>query len=80
MSKVAVNMMTRTMATNLRGDGVVLAVIDPGWVQTEMGGPGAPTPVEVSVRGVLAWLDRMSYLARARQSRRSENGRCSTST
>jgi NAD(P)-dependent dehydrogenase (short-subunit alcohol dehydrogenase family) len=59
MSKVALNMMTRTMAANLRGAGVTLAVIDPGWVQTDMGGAGAPTPVEVSVRGLLAWLDRM---------------------
>jgi NAD(P)-dependent dehydrogenase (short-subunit alcohol dehydrogenase family) len=59
MSKVALNMMTRTMAANLRGDGVLLAVIDPGWVQTAMGGPGATTPVGQSVTGVIAWLDRM---------------------
>jgi NAD(P)-dependent dehydrogenase (short-subunit alcohol dehydrogenase family) len=59
MSKVALNMMTRTMAANLRAQGVVLCVIDPGWVQTDMGGAGALVPVEQSVRGLLGWLDRM---------------------
>jgi NAD(P)-dependent dehydrogenase (short-subunit alcohol dehydrogenase family) len=60
MSKVALNMMTRTMAANLRADGVSVAVIDPGWVQTDMGGDGAEVPVADSVRGLLGWLDRMT--------------------
>jgi NAD(P)-dependent dehydrogenase (short-subunit alcohol dehydrogenase family) len=59
MSKVALNMMTRTMAANLRAQGVVVSVIDPGWVQTDMGGEGANVPVGQSVRGLLGWLDRM---------------------
>jgi len=59
MSKVALNMMTRTMAANLRSKGVVLSVMDPGWVQTDMGGAGAEVPVEVSARGIIAWLDKM---------------------
>ena len=60
MSKVALNMMTRTMAANLRAYGVVVAVVDPGWVQTDMGGDGAQVPVGDSVRGLLGWLDRMT--------------------
>jgi NAD(P)-dependent dehydrogenase (short-subunit alcohol dehydrogenase family) len=59
MSKVALNMMTRTMAANLRAQGVTVSVIDPGWVQTDMGGEGAEIPVDRSVRGLLVWLDRM---------------------
>jgi len=59
MSKVALNMMTRTMAANFRAEGFVIAVIDPGWVQTDMGGEGAEVPVADAVRGILGWLDRM---------------------
>jgi NAD(P)-dependent dehydrogenase (short-subunit alcohol dehydrogenase family) len=59
MSKVALNMMTRTMAANLREQRVIVSVIDPGWVQTDMGGDGAVVPVDESVRGLLGWLDRM---------------------
>ncbi len=57
MSKAALNMMSRTLAVDLRGAGVASAVINPGWVKTDMGGPGAPTPVEESVRGMLHEID-----------------------
>ena len=32
----------------------------PGWVQTDMGGAGAPVPVELSVGNILARLDRLT--------------------
>ncbi len=57
MSKAALNMMSRSLAVDLRGAGVASAVINPGWVKTDMGGPGAPTPVEESVRGILREID-----------------------
>jgi NAD(P)-dependent dehydrogenase (short-subunit alcohol dehydrogenase family) len=57
MSKAALNMMSRSLAVDLRGAGVASAVINPGWVKTDMGGPGAPTPVEESVRGMLREID-----------------------
>lgn len=57
MSKAALNMMSRSLAVDLRGAGVSSAVINPGWVKTDMGGPGAPTPVEESVRGMLREID-----------------------
>lgn len=59
MSKAALNMAVRSMANDLRAEGVVTAVINPGWVQTDMGGSGAPTPVAESVRGILARLDAL---------------------
>jgi NAD(P)-dependent dehydrogenase (short-subunit alcohol dehydrogenase family) len=59
MSKAALNMMNRSLAVDLRDQGIVTCVINPGWVKTDMGGKHAETPVEDSVRGILARLDEM---------------------
>ncbi|KAB2888649.1 MAG: SDR family oxidoreductase [Kofleriaceae bacterium] len=56
-SKAALNMLNASLALELRGDGFTCLVLNPGWVQTDMGGPRAPTPVDVSVRGLLAVID-----------------------
>ena len=37
-----------------------LVTIDPGWVQTDMGGAGAPLTPEESVRGMLATLANLA--------------------
>ncbi|MGZ3473492.1 MAG: SDR family oxidoreductase [Polyangiales bacterium] len=60
MSKAALNMMNRSLAVDVRGEGITCCVINPGWVQTSMGGKSAPTPVADSVRGILARLDEMT--------------------
>ena len=57
MSKAALNMMSRSLAVDLRGDKIISVVINPGWVQTDMGGATAPTPVATSVAGILRALD-----------------------
>jgi NAD(P)-dependent dehydrogenase (short-subunit alcohol dehydrogenase family) len=57
MSKAALNMMSKSLAVDLRGEGIVSFVINPGWVQTDMGGSHAPTPVDESVRNILARID-----------------------
>jgi len=57
MSKAALNMMSRTLAIDLRADKIISFVINPGWVKTDMGGPSAPTEVADSVRGILRAID-----------------------
>ena len=58
MSKAALNMMSRSLAVDLKPEGIISVVINPGWVQTDMGGKTAPTPVADSVRGILREVDK----------------------
>lgn len=53
LSKTGLNVLTRILASELRGSGVLVNSVDPGWVQTEMGGPSAPRSVEEGAEGVV---------------------------
>ena len=49
ISKVGVNMFTRTLAQELKGRGITVSSFNPGWVRTDMGGADAPRePYEVA--------------------------------
>ncbi|MEU1195588.1 SDR family NAD(P)-dependent oxidoreductase [Streptomyces sp. NPDC005813] len=51
-SKAALNALTRMLAAELRGDGVLVNAVCPGWVATDMGGPGG-RPVEEGAASVV---------------------------
>jgi len=59
-SKSALNQLMRSYAAR-HGDGTrTLLLINPGWVRTELGGPGALLSVDQSIPGVAATIDRHS--------------------
>jgi len=57
-SKAALNM--AVAAAQHDYPAATLVTIDPGWVQTDMGGAGAPLTPEESVRGMLATLANLA--------------------
>jgi NAD(P)-dependent dehydrogenase (short-subunit alcohol dehydrogenase family) len=60
MSKAALNMASRSLAQDLRAEGLIAVVLSPGWVQTDMGGTEAPTPVAESATGLISLIDRLT--------------------
>jgi NAD(P)-dependent dehydrogenase (short-subunit alcohol dehydrogenase family) len=59
VSKLALNGLTRILADELHGTNILVNTMCPGWVQTEMGGEGAPRPVEKGADTVV-WLATLS--------------------
>ena len=46
ISKTSLNALTRILASELRGSGILVNAVNPGWVQTDMGGANANRTVE----------------------------------
>ena len=53
-SKWAVNKLTDDIAAKLKGTGVRINTLDPGWLRTDLGGENADHPVEAVLPGALA--------------------------
>jgi NAD(P)-dependent dehydrogenase (short-subunit alcohol dehydrogenase family) len=53
VSKTSLNALTRIMARELRGTGIKVNAICPGWVRTEMGGENATRSLEEGARGIV---------------------------
>jgi NAD(P)-dependent dehydrogenase (short-subunit alcohol dehydrogenase family) len=53
VTKAALNALTRTLAGELRRSHILVNAVCPGWVATDMGGPGAPRSVEEGAAGIV---------------------------
>jgi NAD(P)-dependent dehydrogenase (short-subunit alcohol dehydrogenase family) len=52
-SKAALDKYVYDMAPHIKGTGVLMNLMDPGWLRTDLGGPNAPNPVESVIPGAL---------------------------
>ena len=60
MSKAALNMGVKKLSSEMKSRGIALLTMHPGWVQTDMGGKGAPLRPPESIRGMLKIIDGMT--------------------
>ena len=56
MSKAAVDRYVRDVSPSLEGTGVIMSLLDPGWLRTDLGGDKAPNSVDTCRPGVLVPL------------------------
>lgn len=59
-TKAAVNRMMRSLAIDLRDKGVAVGTVHPGYVQTDMGGPGAEITPQESAAGIKSVVDKLN--------------------
>jgi NAD(P)-dependent dehydrogenase (short-subunit alcohol dehydrogenase family) len=52
LTKLGLNGLTRMLSSELRGSGILVNAVCPGWVATDMGGEGG-RPVEEGARGIV---------------------------
>lgn len=60
MSKSALNMAARTLAYDLKPQGITAITLHPGWVLTDMGGAGAELSPEDSARSIRQLASKVS--------------------
>jgi len=57
-SKAALNAVGKSLSVDLKTKGVIVLILHPGWVRTDMGGPNGLITVEESVEGELDLIAR----------------------
>lgn len=60
VSKAALNMLSVKSAFALRNDGIGVVMLHPGWIATDMGGPGAPLPLDETSDAIASTIEGLT--------------------
>jgi NAD(P)-dependent dehydrogenase (short-subunit alcohol dehydrogenase family) len=60
LSKAALNMAGKSLAVDLAGDGILVAILHPGMVKTEMVGDHGKIEPDVAAQGLLARIEQLT--------------------
>jgi len=56
-SKTALNAVVKSLSIDLKDENITVALIHPGWVKTDMGGPNALVSIDESIEGMMQVID-----------------------
>ena len=60
ISKTALNMLTKRLASKAECQNITIASIDPGWIQTDMGGTEAPLTIQEAVDNLVRTIEQLT--------------------